>query len=106
MANVEAPQPTKYIWNEPDILKEIEDYVLATYKQHYAKGNDGSGNKIQFTEYFEQKHGLAETVGALRFNSGKYLDRYGKKDGYNRADLLKAAHYLVMLLAVDKEIRK
>jgi hypothetical protein len=29
----------------------------------------------------------------------KYAARYGHKDGYNRKDLMKAMHYLIMLLA-------
>ena len=31
-------------------------------------------------------------------NAIKYLARFGKKDGRNRADLLKAAHYIVLLM--------
>jgi hypothetical protein len=31
------------------------------------------------------------------------LCRYGKKNGYNRADLLKAVHYVILLLNYDKE---
>jgi len=28
----------------------------------------------------------------------KYAQRYGKKDGYNRADILKILHYALMAL--------
>jgi hypothetical protein len=31
-------------------------------------------------------------------NAIKYLARFGKKNGRNRADLLKAAHYIVLLM--------
>ena len=31
-------------------------------------------------------------------NAIKYLCRYGKKDGRNRKDLLKAVHYIVLLM--------
>lgn len=30
----------------------------------------------------------------------KYAQRYGKKDGFNRKDILKIIHYAVMLLHV------
>ena len=32
-----------------------------------------------------------------------YSCRYGKKNGHNRADLLKAVHYVILLLNYDKE---
>jgi len=31
-------------------------------------------------------------------NAIKYLARFGKKDGRNRKDLLKAIHYIVLLM--------
>ena len=31
----------------------------------------------------------------------KYAQRYGKKNGKNRADLLKVAHYAIMALHID-----
>ena len=36
-------------------------------------------------------------------NAIKYLCRYGKKDGYNRKDLLKAIHYIVLLMSSEDE---
>jgi hypothetical protein len=34
-------------------------------------------------------------------NAIKYLCRYGKKDGKNRKDLLKAIHYIVLLMSSE-----
>ena len=36
-------------------------------------------------------------------NAIKYLSRYGRKSGYNRKDLLKALHYVILLLNNDKD---
>ena len=34
-------------------------------------------------------------------NAIKYLCRYGKKDGKNRKDLLKAIHYIILLMSSE-----
>jgi len=39
-------------------------------------------------------------------NAIKYLCRYGKKDGKNRKDLLKAIHYIVLLLDSENNENK
>ena len=40
-------------------------------------------------------------------NAIKYLCRYGKKDGKNRKDLLKAIHYVILLMSSeDKDAKK
>ena len=36
-------------------------------------------------------------------NAIKYLARFGKKNGRNRKDLLKAIHYIVLLLSSEDE---
>jgi hypothetical protein len=36
-------------------------------------------------------------------NAIKYLARYGKKNGKNRKDLLKAIHYIVLLMTSEDE---
>ena len=40
---------------------------------------------------------LGNIDSTLRDTAIKYLMRYGKKGGYNRKDLLKAVHYIVLL---------
>lgn len=79
-----------YKFDEDRLLKELKEYVDATYGQHYAKGE-----KIQVTEFI-MSH--LETPDFLRGNVLKYMTRYGLKDGYNRKDLMKAMHYLLLLL--------
>jgi hypothetical protein len=78
-----------YKFDEPTLLKELSEYVNSTYDQHYGK------TKIQATEFIlDQGLGIGFCVG----NCIKYLQRYGKKDGYNRKDILKAIHYAIILL--------
>ena len=36
-------------------------------------------------------------------NAIKYLCRYGKKNGHNRKDLLKAIHYIVLLMSSEDQ---
>jgi hypothetical protein len=71
--------------------KNSYDYISSTYGQHY------SLSKIQSTEFImDAGHGEGFTIG----NIIKYAQRYGKKGGKNRADLLKVCHYAIMMLYV------
>ena len=73
-----------YKYNERELLGEFSSYIDKTYDQHY------SHNQFQATEFImDSGHGEGFCVG----NIMKYAQRYGKKDGYNRADLLKVIHY-------------
>ena len=73
-----------YKYNEKELLSEFKKYVDKTYEQHYSK------DKFQATEFImDGGHGEGFCIG----NILKYAQRYGKKDGYNRADLLKVIHY-------------
>jgi len=78
-------------YNEDKILKEIETYIKNTYGQHYAQVSKGT-----------QVQDLLRSVGIdkdfCQANAIKYLCRFGKKDGRNRKDLLKAVHYIVLLM--------
>jgi len=83
-------------WNEDKILNEILTYIKGTYGQHYSTGKDG----FQIQDLFKTLNIGKDFCHA---NAIKYLCRYGKKNGYNRADLLKAVHYVILLLNYDKE---
>ena len=81
-----------YKYSEDVILREIKDYVDATYGEHYAQ------DKIQATEFIiDAGHGEGFCIG----NIMKYAQRYGKKEGRNRKDLLKVVHYAIMALHID-----
>ena len=73
-----------YKYNERELLGEFSSYIDKTYDQHY------SHDQFQATEFImDSGHGEGFCIG----NIMKYAQRYGKKDGYNRADLLKVIHY-------------
>jgi hypothetical protein len=78
-----------YKYSEDRILKELKTYVDKTYDEHYSR------NKFQATEFImDSGHGEGFCIG----NIMKYAQRYGKKEGKNRKDLLKVLHYAIMAL--------
>lgn len=91
----ETPKQIDYAFNEERILKEMKEYIDATYDAHYSQ------NKYQSTQIIEDMgHGMGFALG----NVIKYCQRYGKKEGFNRADLLKVIHYGIIALSMhDKE---
>ena len=77
----------EYKYNENELIKQFKEYVDNTYEQHYSQ------NKYQATEFIiDGGHGEGFCMG----NILKYAQRYGKKNGYNRADLMKVLHYALM----------
>tara|TARA_B100001113_G_C21093588_1_gene615512 strand:+ start:452 stop:748 length:297 start_codon:yes stop_codon:yes gene_type:complete len=86
-----------YKFNEGELCKELADYIDGTYDSHYSK------NKFQATEFImDGGHGEGFCIG----NIMKYVQRYGKKDGYNRSDLMKVLHYAIMALYVHDTEKK
>ena len=83
-------------YNEDKILKEIGDYVKSTYGQHYAQVKEG----VQVQDLL-RSCGIDKDF--CQANAIKYLARFGKKDGRNRKDLLKAAHYIILLMSSEDE---
>lgn len=80
-----------YRYNEDKLLDEIKQYIDSTYGQHYSQ------NKFQATEFIiDGGHGEGFCIG----NILKYAQRYGKKEGKNRKDLLKVLHYAIIMLHV------
>ena len=84
----------EYKFNEYENLIALKDYVDSTYNQHYSK------SKFQATEFIvDSGHGEGFCIG----NILKYSQRYGKKEGKNRADLLKVLHYALIALHVHDQ---
>ena len=82
-----------YKYNEDNILKELQEYIDKTYDEHYSHKN------FQATEFvIDSGHGEGFCIG----NIMKYAQRYGKKNGKDRNDLLKVIHYGIIALYVDK----
>jgi len=87
-----------YKFSEDKVLREVKEWIDGTYSKHY------SMNKIQSTEFVaDAGHGEGFCIG----NIIKYAQRYGKKNGYDREDVLKIIHYAIILLGIeyDKEKR-
>jgi len=79
-------------FNEKEALHILQNHINQTYMAHY------SMNNIQSTEFiFDAGHGEGFCLG----NIIKYAQRYGKKNGKNRDDLLKILHYAVILLGSE-----
>ena len=81
-----------YKYDEGLIVQEVKKYIDATYDEHYSQ------NKYQSTEFIiDSRHGEGFCIG----NILKYAQRYGKKNGKNRDDLLKVIHYGIIALYVN-----
>ena len=82
-------EKVNFKFSEDKVIKELYDYISATYKGHYSK------NQFQSTEFIiDCGHGEGFMLG----NIIKYAQRYGKKGGKNPDDLLKIIHYAIILL--------
>lgn len=77
-------------YNEEEIIKELSDYISATYNQHYSAGDD----RIQTLDLIEA---CGDGEAFCRSNILKYASRYDKK-GTARRDIMKILHYAVLLL--------
>ena len=81
-----------YKFDEDKIMKEVIEHIDKTYEGHYNK------NKFQATEFIiDSGHGEGFCIG----NILKYAQRYGKKSGKNRADLMKVIHYSIIALHLN-----
>jgi hypothetical protein len=85
----DAKRSIEYKYNELNLINELLAYVNETYSQHYSQ------SKFQTTEFIiDNGHGMGFCLG----NVIKYAQRYGKKEGHNRKDLLKVLHYALIAL--------
>lgn len=89
--DLKSPQ---HKFKEPDYLKEVLDYINATYTEHYANEEPDS------PQAFEGIVAAGNGKGFAMGNIQKLAARYGKKEGYNRKDLMKIIHYGVLMLHV------
>ena len=85
-----------YKYHEDKAIEAIQQYVDSTYGQHYVGDGD-----VQTVDFWRSLGSLETTS---RDTAIKYLARYGKKGGKNRKDLLKAMHYIILMMyALDLE---
>ena len=82
--------PNHFKYSEEELLKELKDYISATYNAHYSAGNDA----IQTLDLIEA---CGDAEAFCRSNILKYASRYDKK-GTARRDIIKILHYGLLLL--------
>lgn len=79
-------------FDELQILEDVEDYIIDTYKQHYA-------GKYQATDMvIDAGHGEGFCIG----NIMKYAMRCGKKDEKEK-ELLKIIHYAIIAIYIQRK---
>lgn len=86
-------------YDENRTLEECMKYIESTYQQHYVN-EDG----IQLMDLFFSDP--EEGVVFCKTNAIKYLSRFGKKEGSNKKDLMKAMHYIVLLTHCVNKMEK
>ena len=90
---IQQPNDTlKY--QEDKSLKDLTDYVNTTYEGHYTSDK---GDNVQTLDIIES---VGDAKSFCRSNAIKYLTRYEKK-GQAKRDILKAAHYCLLLYYFD-----
>ena len=81
----------EYKFKENIIVNDVMDYINKTYDSHYAKTKNYQATEI----IIDQGHGTGFCMG----NILKYAQRYGKKEGRNKNDLMKVIHYAIIQLS-------
>ena len=83
-------------YNEQEIIEEVYRYIKSTYNEHYS--TDGKG--LQAMDIFRN---MNTDKDFCQSNAIKYLIRYGKKQGRNEKDLIKAIHYIILLISSERK---
>ena len=76
-------------YKEDLVIQQLTKYVEQTYKEHYSS-EDG----IQVLDVWKA---LGNFDTSCRDAALKYLYRFGKKNGHNKDDLLKAIHFIMYM---------
>ena len=87
-------RPIKYRFSEDKILADLKAYYDKTYSSHYSNEEDN----IQCVDAWIA---MGDASPTFRNTAMKYLWRYGKKNGNNKSDLMKALHYIIFVLHND-----
>jgi len=82
-----------YKYDEGLILQDFLAYIDKTYGEHYKVSDN--------IECFDAWIALGDATTTFRDTAIKYLWRYGKKNGNNKADLTKAMHYILLMMYND-----
>lgn len=93
-----VPKTSNYKYSEDEILKELKEYIIGTYNQHYSAGDD----QIQTLDLIEA---CGDGEAFCRSNILKYASRYDRK-GTSRRDIMKILHYAVLLMHFNNKNAK
>lgn len=88
--NLDNHQQINYKYAEDQIISDFAKYIDRTYTEHYKAEDE--------VECFDAWIALGTASGTFRDTAMKYLWRYGKKGGSNKDDLMKALHYVTLLI--------
>lgn len=77
---------------EDGIISDLKTYIRNTYSEHY---------KTDDIEPFDAWIAKGSATDTFLDNALKYIWRYGKKEGKNKKDLMKALHYVILALYND-----
>ena len=97
-----ADEKFDFKYNELEIIHEVTNYIISTYrsKQTNITEDNYYGSEIEPMELIiSDGNGMGFALG----NIIKYASRYGKKNGYNRKDLLKVMYYCIMALNINEK---
>lgn len=83
-----------YKYAEDKIINDFKAHVDATYKSHYTVEDED-------IQCFDAWIAMGDATPTFRNTALKYLWRYGKKNGNNKQDLMKALHYVLLCLYND-----
>ena len=84
----------EYKYSEDKILADVKQYIDKTYGQHYKSAD-------QDIQCLDAWIAMGDATPTFRNTAIKYLWRYGKKNGNNKDDLMKALHYIFFALHND-----
>lgn len=83
-------------YDEGRSLQELEEYIESTYSAHYVRDD------LTVFDVWKSQGSLETTA---RDTAQKYLARYGRKNGKDKKDLLKALHYIMLMMHVHNQER-
>jgi hypothetical protein len=83
-----------YKYSEDKILADLKAYIDKTYGAHYK-------SEEQDIQCLDAWIAMGDATPTFRNTAMKYLWRYGKKNGNNKDDLMKALHYVMFALHND-----
>ena len=83
-------------FNKTFLNKKTQIAAQNCFHKDYYSSNTGA-----VSAYMIKQLGIDKDF--CQANAIKYLCRYGKKNGHNRKDLLKAIHYIVLLMSGEDQ---